>query len=230
MAWTFDASGNTKLGSPGTTTTLAHTVGAGTHRLLIVILEKSTDTNPPTGVTYGGVALTLAVEKVESTGATDCIIQIWYLIDPTAGTANIVATHTSSTTVRLIAGSFTCTGVPTYDAAADAVTTAAQVASDLTTVTVTPANAGSLIVEGTLVRDASPQTAVGASQVALVNVDEGAFQSMSSYALAMPASAYAMTHFAAAWVTGDEYAAAGTAFYEIVSGGAARSQVINVAG
>lgn len=64
--------------------TISHTV-AGTNRILIVGVE--TVTNSLSGVTYGGVALTQKTSQANGSQTS----YIYYLLAPTVGTANVVA-------------------------------------------------------------------------------------------------------------------------------------------
>lgn len=85
--------------SGGTSLTISHTVAAGTNRILLFALwSKSASVNFPTTVTYGGVGLTACGNAASNNNGTDYIFsQYWYLIAPTVGTANIVATFPSAT-------------------------------------------------------------------------------------------------------------------------------------
>jgi hypothetical protein len=213
LAQTHGFVNNVKLGSAGTQTTVPIQIPAGPHRLLVVACVKSTSTNPPTVATYNGVAMTAGPTVVDAGGAS-CSVVFWYIIDPPVGTANAVVTHTSNVIQRVIASSYAFDGLPIYDAVASVTKQSGLVASDLTTIAVTPTMANSLIVEATLTRSAVPQTAVGASQTALANVDEGAFQTMSSHAIGMAATLYNMTHFASGWNTAEDYAGAAIVFKE----------------
>ncbi len=71
--------------------TYSHTVANQPNRILIVSVSEGTTTGGPTAgvptsVTYGGVALTMYTSLVNSATSTS----IWYLINPTAQTANVV--------------------------------------------------------------------------------------------------------------------------------------------
>lgn len=71
--------------------TFAHTC-TGTNRILFV--NTITDTDTVTGVTYGGVAMTL-IAKSTYPGAGRKGTSLFYLIAPTSGTNNIVITASS---------------------------------------------------------------------------------------------------------------------------------------
>jgi len=75
-----------------TSLTWSHTVAAGTNRVLFVELAIDGLGANVTGVTYGGVALTQV-----GRGTGNHAIEIWRLINPTVGTANVVASFSGST-------------------------------------------------------------------------------------------------------------------------------------
>lgn len=76
--------------------TWAHTVTSGSNRLLLVWLagENATDGNAGTwsGVTYNGAALTKAKSHYTVEGVATVSAELWYLVNPPVGTADIVAT------------------------------------------------------------------------------------------------------------------------------------------
>jgi hypothetical protein len=72
--------------------TWSHTVAAGANRALFVQLSIDTLSVSVTGVTYGGIALTLV-----GRGAGNHAVEIWRLINPTVGTANVVASFSGNT-------------------------------------------------------------------------------------------------------------------------------------
>jgi len=80
MSITIDA-----ISSSPPNTTWSHTVGTGTNRLLLVFTGTH-NSELVTGVTYGGVALTLA----KSQDGTWRNVRIYYLVNPTSGAANVV--------------------------------------------------------------------------------------------------------------------------------------------
>ncbi len=85
----------------GAAYTWSHTVGTAANGKLVVdaaIWQDVGGTGTLSGVTYGGVALTKAVEKTVTGGAMRS--EQWYLDSPAAGTANIVATVSGNTDAR----------------------------------------------------------------------------------------------------------------------------------
>jgi O-glycosyl hydrolase len=99
---TFGAAVTANTGGNASSLTWSHTVTTGTHPVLIVILGGSPGGSGSidgiSGVTYGGVALTRCTTAVvPETGSPLRESTIWYLVNPPAGTANVVATSPIST-------------------------------------------------------------------------------------------------------------------------------------
>jgi len=70
----------------------SHTVSAGTNRVLVVELAIDGAGANTTSVTYGGVAMTQI-----GRGAGNHAVELWALVNPAAGTANVVATFAGTT-------------------------------------------------------------------------------------------------------------------------------------
>lgn len=92
---TFDAQSSTidTLTSAANTTTLAHTTGAGANRILLVSVSmniRNATGTTVSGVTYGGTPLTLLDAISDSDPETRT--ELWYLLAPASGTANVVMT------------------------------------------------------------------------------------------------------------------------------------------
>lgn len=85
------AIGNTSSGNGENVSniTISHTIATGSDRLLLVAVTN--DGGAPSSVEYGGVAMTL-LEYYEYGGAT----RVYYLKNPTVGTANIVVSWSGS--------------------------------------------------------------------------------------------------------------------------------------
>jgi hypothetical protein len=80
--------------------TLSHTVGTGTHRgLLVGVFQEDSDDIPqnPSGVTYGGVAMTSEYGSYRDSGGQKMNVWTFSLINPASGTADIVATQAAAT-------------------------------------------------------------------------------------------------------------------------------------
>jgi len=110
MAIAFD---NSTLG-PGSgaaqsSLSWSHTTGSGSNRVLIVALnvgEVSSD--PITGVTYNGVAMTRGASDYYWTGPMNWL-SIWYLVNPPSGTYTVVASCSSA--YYMVGGSASYSGV-----------------------------------------------------------------------------------------------------------------------
>jgi len=124
----------------GTTATLSHTC-SGTDRILFVSFRAykasaGANFNPLTSITYAGISLSAAGAR--NSPGNDQAVYLYYLINPPAGTANIVATSAATDDRAIRAVSYTGalqSGVP------NAYTTAPKTSSALTmTVTTTVDN------------------------------------------------------------------------------------------
>lgn len=78
----------------GTTLTYSHTTGAGSNRALIVYAYTNNNSDIVTGVTYGGVAMTL-IDKVINIASAGCIYA-YFLANPASGTNNVVCSQSNS--------------------------------------------------------------------------------------------------------------------------------------
>jgi len=108
MAISFDASSQGyNDGTGSTTSSISHTVGSGSNRLLIVsIFHQDTD-QTVSGVTADGVAMTFLARTSFGSGGTARKIEMWYLLTPNVGSQTITATFTGNTNWRsLIATSY----------------------------------------------------------------------------------------------------------------------------
>lgn len=78
-------------GAGGGTQTYALTVGSGTNRILFVgataNFAGAQSTDPFTGITYAGAAMTLIVSAQRS---SDGWATLWYLVNPASGANNVV--------------------------------------------------------------------------------------------------------------------------------------------
>jgi len=89
------------------THTWSHTVGAGSNRVLVVGVSNRDGTRTVSTVTYGGVALTRI--GLQNGAGTANRVELWRLIAPATGTANIIVTLSGST--ETVAGAVSYTGV-----------------------------------------------------------------------------------------------------------------------
>ena len=102
MAISFDAASTGD--ATDTTLTFAHTC-TGTRRLLVVGVGIEDADDEISGVTYNGVAMTL-VDKIVN-GVPNEWTYMFYLLNPSSGTNNVVVTASSSTTIRGLGVSYT---------------------------------------------------------------------------------------------------------------------------
>lgn len=117
--------------------TFAHTVNAGSNKILIVgvTLEDNIGPATVTGITFDSVALTQIDTQLYDSNANR--VDLWYLLNPNEATANVVVTLSASIDAGLSAGAITIDGAkqqaPEADAKAAGSGTTASVA--ITTVT-----------------------------------------------------------------------------------------------
>jgi len=138
-AITFDYSNNSRAIT--NSLTFAHTVGA-TAKILLVGVSTNNANAAPT-VTYSSQSLTQLI--LAGTGVGNPGTWIFYLLNPSAGSANVVVTLASS--MDVVAGSVSLNGVSTtnpFDVAAVAVT---QNAVNNTSRSITPVTAGAWVFE-----------------------------------------------------------------------------------
>jgi hypothetical protein len=96
MAITFGS------GSGGTGATLSHTVGSGDGRLLVVALHY--DGTTPLTATYNSVSMTSVIAQVWSSdgGSSNTLHQIFVLVNPDVGTANVSVSGGSPTRISAV--------------------------------------------------------------------------------------------------------------------------------
>ncbi len=120
MAIAFDAS-SSKGYANSASYSWSHVVGAGSDRILIVVLTgtyNGTDNVTAGTVTYGGVSMTQLTVQHYSPSNSCRALYVYYLIAPATGTANIVVTPTASQELGAAAASYSGvkqTGFPDAD-------------------------------------------------------------------------------------------------------------------
>lgn len=103
----FDSS-STRSTNNGNALSWAHTVGAGANRLLVVALSlRHTGAQAATAVTYNGTNLTPLIIRTNNNNAR---VELWYLINPPSGTANVAITWSGAST-RAVGGAMSFSGV-----------------------------------------------------------------------------------------------------------------------
>jgi uncharacterized repeat protein (TIGR01451 family) len=109
----FDANATGATATTNKTLTIQQTTGSGQNRIMIVGVGfgaaiNNTSVGGVTNVTYGSSNLTRLVKIVDT--ANRCQSEIWYLLNPPSGTANVVVNMTNNTQ-NIIADVATFSGV-----------------------------------------------------------------------------------------------------------------------
>lgn len=108
MALAFDAASSGIEDAIDLTLTISHTC-SGVDRILIVGVGIDKTTDSITGITYAGVALT----RIRAASTTNTTSSLWYLLNPTSGTNNIIVT--SSSLQNFTAGGLSLTGARQFN-------------------------------------------------------------------------------------------------------------------
>jgi uncharacterized repeat protein (TIGR01451 family) len=148
----------------GTSITLSHTVGIGTDRVLIVGVSIFNANKNVTSLTYGGTALTRIGFLDGGTGSNDRRMEMWRMINPPIGTANVVVRF--STSAKAVIGAASFFGVNTT--APHGAFTSNEGNTNLAIVTV-PSAAGELVIDCMAVQGNATTATVGAGQTQLWN-------------------------------------------------------------
>ncbi len=93
---TLDAATSANTNPDATTLTWSHTVGTGSHTMLIVGVAVRNN-RTISSITYNGVAMTFIRRDIPG---TDVSSEIWYLANPAAGAHNVVVTSPVATTIE----------------------------------------------------------------------------------------------------------------------------------
>ncbi|WP_419194997.1 cadherin domain-containing protein, partial [Novipirellula herctigrandis] len=104
LAITANGTATSEQSTSASTLTWSHTVASGSNRAMFVTLSIDGLGSSVTSVTYDGVALT----QVGRTAGNHAV-EIWRLVNPTVGTANVVVSLDASTAIS--AGAVTYNGV-----------------------------------------------------------------------------------------------------------------------
>ncbi|BCU77641.1 SdrD B-like domain-containing protein [Luteolibacter sp. LG18] len=169
---TVAAAATTSGGSlgPFSSLTVAHTTGTGTNRLMMVAVNYEDDDVAGmsiTGVTYGGVALTRLATQLSGQEAST---QVWYLVNPASGTANVVVNATGVQAADTMhVGVTTFTGVSQSAPFGTAVTATGTG----TTASVTAVSATGELVYATLALDDARAATTTSGQTELFNTTVG---------------------------------------------------------
>ena len=134
MAIAFDAKSKGNAAATNTIT-VAHTC-TGSNLILIVnaISREDVTGSTFTGITYNGVALTQLSTQTQSTA---WIQDVWYLINPSTGANNIIASLSAASTDGIVISAASYTGVkqtsPFTTAGQDSNTSASSLSASTTT-------------------------------------------------------------------------------------------------
>jgi hypothetical protein len=104
----FDAA-SSSTPATGISFTWSHTVGTGGNRILIVgVSIRNSSSQTVSGVTYAGAPLTNIGVRDNGTVVR---IEMWGLVNPPSGTANVVVTLSSAADAKTVCGATSWTGV-----------------------------------------------------------------------------------------------------------------------
>ena len=184
----------------------SHTVTAGNHRVLVVgagAVDATVGNTVVTGITYGGVAMTLVDSRTVAAGNQDVGESLWILHNPAEGTATVAVTFTGTVLGSMgIACQFNNVNWDTRQDVAATGTTDTGVTSISTSLT--SVTAGALGVDLVVTRllkthavGSAPQAYIGTQEQTTGGQD--ATLSMSSE-LAASAGLFSMTR---SWTTGE---------------------------
>ena len=148
----------------GVSFTLPHTVGVGNDRLLLVGVSTFTANKTVVAMTYAGQPLTRIGFLDGGTGSNDRRVELWRLINPPTGTANVVATMSSSS--KTVVGAASFFGVDPVTPHGPFVSNEAN--TNLATVTV-PSAAGEVVFDCLSVQGNAASALVGPGQSQLWN-------------------------------------------------------------
>lgn len=166
----FDNATSGGFQSSGTTLTFSHTVNDATNGVLIVgAYTRNSGTATVTGVTYNGVAMTLARERREAIFNL-VYSSMWYLAAPATGANNVVVTFSATppNNSGAIAASFTGVDQTTpQDGGADN-----EATNQESTVTVTSAT-NDMAVDFTIIVNGNTGPTVGAGQTSRATGNDG---------------------------------------------------------
>jgi uncharacterized repeat protein (TIGR01451 family) len=158
----FDA--RSVMNGSGASFTLPHTVGVGNDRILIVGVSTFNSNKLVTAMTYAGQPMTRIGFLDGGTGSNDRRMEMWRLVNPPMGTANVVVTMSSSSKTVVGAASFFGVDPATPHGAF----ASNEANTNLATLTV-PSAAGELVIDCLAVQGNAATALVGPGQAQLWN-------------------------------------------------------------
>ena len=162
----FDSKNQT-VGDPTVTTlTQSFTVATGTDRMLLacVGIEDGAGSATITGVTFGGVALTEHAEVIHASWGTS---GMWYLLNPSVSTGDVVVTLSGADHVGVLI--YCLDGVHQTTPFGTAELSSTTVSGTSSTETVGSVVSGDLVIDTMTLDSTGHSAAVGADQTQRVN-------------------------------------------------------------
>lgn len=141
------------VGNSGPTFTVSSHVVSGTDTIIVVTSAMRSNNNI-TGITWNGTE-DFSIASVDAN--SDAVAEMWYLVNPTGGTFDVVVTYDGNN--RVVVGATTFTGVD--QTKPFSATSTANGADDAPTVNIT-GNNDDLIVDGLAQTSHGPDTATAA--------------------------------------------------------------------
>jgi hypothetical protein len=156
-AISFDSNSSSQEDNPTTNLSWSHTVGNGPSRILIVGLSIK-DAVTANTVTYNVTSTLTRIDSQASPGSKNSV-ELWYLLSPPSGTANIDVTLSSI--AKIVAGAISYSGVDQFTPLGPFVGNSGT--NNLATATVSSA-AGEIVFDTVSVEGQAPTTTAGAGQ------------------------------------------------------------------
>lgn len=155
---------NGDTGAAAGSLTISHTVAAGSDRILIASATWSSSNTMAT-VTYGGVAMTAIGTQVDTSSSHH--VNLWYLLAPAVGTANIVFTLTSGV-ASIFGGGANFTGA---NQGAPTTATANSSGSGVRSLNITTTVADTMLVDVFAQANATSTITPDAAQTQIYNIN-----------------------------------------------------------
>lgn len=141
-----------------------HTVGLGNDACLVVGVSIFTANKSVTSVTYAGQPLTPVGARNGGSGANARRMEIWYLVSPPVGTADVVVTMSNG--AKLVAGAASFFGVDPLDPLGTFVSAEGDDAAPTVTLA---SGAGEMVIDCVAVKGNADPVTTGAGQTRLWN-------------------------------------------------------------
>ncbi|HET6349682.1 MAG TPA: hypothetical protein VFH88_11425 [Candidatus Krumholzibacteria bacterium] len=148
----------------GTSVTIPHTTGIAADRVMLVGVSLYNSSKAVTSCTYGGTALTRLGFLDGGSGSNDRRVEMWMLVNPPAGTNNVVVSFASS--AKAVVGVATLFGVDQTTPSGPFVSNEAN--TNVATLTV-PSAAGEMVIDCMSVAGNAATATVGPGQTSLWN-------------------------------------------------------------